>query len=153
MINSSGQLDEFLLYQRGFNTHFFIGKAFLFNQNNKTGIYVTTGIGYIQYKIRIETDRTNLPQISGDYIKGYDNFTNGVSNKTCLNYMYFDKKNSMHFYLSAEIIHALTKNNRPYNFGNMEYNNDSYNIDKLFGLKFGIIIPINRRSEERFHYF
>ena len=152
LINASGELDEVLLYQRGFNSHILIGKSFRFQEHNSTGIYTYAGLGFIQHKIRIESDRTNLPQINEEYIKGYDMLTQGFSSKICIKYMYFDKKTSMKFYIGTEIIYALTKNNRDYNFSLMTWHDKNIRQDKQLGIKIGVIIPINRNNEEKFYY-
>ena len=54
----------------------------------------------------------------------------------------------MKFKFGIEFINALTRNRRPYNFSLREKNDSSINWDQLFGIKFGIIIPINRNNSE-----
>ncbi len=152
LINASGELDNVLLYQRGFNSHLLIGRSFRFNDNNETGIYTYAGLGFIQHKIRIESDRTNLPQINEEYIQGYDMLTQGLSSKLCVKYMYFDKKTSIKFYIGTEIIYALTKNHRDYNFSLMTPYDTNLRKDNLLGMKLGVIIPINRNNEGKFYY-
>lgn len=152
LINSSGELDEILLYERGFNTHLLLGQSFHFQKDNPTGIYLYGGLGYLEYKIRLESDRTDLPQLDEDYIKGYDNFTNGISSKVCVDYMYFDQKTFIKFYIGTELIYAFTKNKRPYNFGLMQQNSSTTRKDQLFGMHFGVIIPINRNNESKFYH-
>ena len=153
LINSSGELDEILYYERGFNTHFLLGKSYKISKNNSSQIYVYAGLGYLQHKIKIESNRTTLPQITENYMKGYDNFTNGISSKMCIKYLYFDRKTDVKLYLGTEFIYAYTKNKRPYNFGEMEYKSKEYKSDKLVGFNFGIIIPINKKNDEKFHYY
>lgn len=153
LINASGELDEVLLYQRGVNSHVMFGKSFRFEKDNLTGIYLYGGIGYMQHKIRLEHNRTSLPQIEGNYLYGYDKFTNGLSTKVCLDYMYFDKKNSVKFHIGTEFINAFTTIKRKYNFSTMEKFDQSLNLDQLIGVRFGIIIPINRNNESKFHYY
>ena len=48
---------------------------------------------------------------------------------------------------------AYTKNQRPYDFANQEYYNSVRKWDKLLGCKIEVIIPINRKNEEEFHYY
>ena len=36
-----------------------IGKSFRFEENNLTGIYMYGGLGYLQHKIRLESNRTS----------------------------------------------------------------------------------------------
>jgi len=153
LINASGELDEVLLYERGINTHLMIGKSLRFEENNLTGIYLYGGLGYLQYKIRLESNRTSLPQIEGNYLYGYDKFTNGLSTKICIDYMYFDKKNSIKYHIGTEFINAFTKIKRTYNFAQMEEFDQNLKLDQILGLRFGVIIPINRNNEGKFHYY
>ena len=153
LINSSGELDQVLLYERGYNTHVLFGRSIRMEENHLSGIYVYFGLGYLQYKIKLETDKTTLPQIDDDYIKGYDQFTNGLSSKLCLDYMYFDKRNSIKFHVGLDLINALTVNRRLYNFSEMTTIDNRIKLDQLVSLRFGIIIPINRNNESRFHYY
>ena len=152
LINANGELDEVLLYERGANAHLLFGKSFRFEEKHLSGIYVYGGLGYLQYKTRLETNKTYLPQIDEEYIKGYDNFTNGISTKICVDFMHFDKKTSVNYHIGLEFLNAFTKNRRAYNFSNGTVIDNSLKIDQLIGLKFGIIIPIQRNNEEKFHY-
>ncbi|MAX68080.1 MAG: hypothetical protein CMP60_00045 [Flavobacteriales bacterium] len=153
LINTSGELETILHYERGWNSHILFGKSFRYDEKHLTGVYVYVGIGYLQHKIRLENNRTDLPQIDKDYIKGYDKFTNGISTKLCVEYMYFSKENSVKFNIGIELINAFTKNRRPYDFAAMEEYDNNLRIDQLIGIKFGIIIPINRNNEQKFHYY
>lgn len=152
LINSNGELDEVLLYERGGNTHLLFGKAFRFEEEHLSGIYIYGGIGYLQYKTRLETNRTYLPQLDEDYIKGYDNFTNGISTKICVDFMHFDKKTSVNYHLGVEFLNAFTKNQRAYNFSEGSEIDNSLKTDQIIGIKFGIIIPIQRSNDGKFHY-
>lgn len=153
LINSSGELDEVLLYQRGISTHLLIGKSFRKEEDNLSGLYVYAGVGYLQHKIKLETDRTYLPQLEDDYMKGYDNFTSGLSTKLCVDYMYFDKNTSIKCHIGFEFINALTSNKRAYNFSEMEEIDNMKKLDQLLGFRLGVIIPINRDNQGKFHYF
>ena len=56
-------------------------------------------------------------------------------------------------YTGIEMTLAYTKNRRPYLFDQMEYTPTERRWDKLVGANIGIIIPVNRRNEEKFHYY
>ena len=49
-------------------------------------------------------------------------------------------------------LNAFTQNRRVYNFGEMHENISNVKMDQLFGIRLGVIIPINRNNEENFHY-
>jgi hypothetical protein len=153
VINKDGLFANVLTYQRGFSTFINGGKAFLFDENNHSGIYLTGGLGYMQHKIRIQTQEDFIPQLDDDYKKGYDRLSGGLSMKLNVNYMYFSKKNNIKFFVGFEFIKGWTKNLRAYHFNEMMHTSDDFRNDIVFGIKSGIIIPIFRKNSEEFHYF
>ena len=153
IIGADGNYANINLMQRGFDSHIFIGYAFHFSQENLSGIYVYQGIGYLQHQIFIDTKNQNVPQLSEEMKKGYDNFSNGISTKFNLDYKYYHKKGRFQISSGLNYTIAYTKNQRPYNFANQEYYNSVRKWDKLLGCKIEVIIPINRKNEEEFHYF
>tara|TARA_B100000902_G_scaffold302663_1_gene290667 strand:+ start:15923 stop:16657 length:735 start_codon:yes stop_codon:yes gene_type:complete len=153
LINSSGELDTILLYQRGWNSHFLFGRSIKKIKNSNGKIYFFIGLGYLQHKIRLESNRTDLPQIDENYIIGYDKLRNGISTKIGLDYIYMKKNNAFKYKIGIELINSFTKSKRSYDFPSMQQIDNSLRIDKLIGLKFGIIIPINRNNDNKFHYY
>ena len=152
IINKDGLFANVLTFERGFSTFLLGGKAFTFYENNESGIYLMGGIGYMQHKIRIQTQEDFIPHLSEEYKKGYDRLTGGISMKINANYMYFSKKNNIKFFAGVELIKGWTKNLRAYNFDEMEYTSKDYRNDILLGVKAGVIIPIFKRTTAEFHY-
>ena len=153
VINKDGLFANVLTYQRGFSAFLNGGKAFLLAEDNNSGIYLIVGIGYIQHKIRIQTQEDIIPHLDEDYKKGYDRFSGGFSMKWNANYMHFSKKNNIKFFIGLELIKGWTKNLRAYNFDQMTHTSDEYRNDIILGIKSGIIIPVFRKNSEEFHYF
>ena len=152
ILNEDGLLANVLTYERGFSTFLNGGQAFTFYEGNETGVYLSAGIGYMQHKIRIQTQEDIIPHLDDDYKKGYDRFSGGISAKVNANYMYFSKKNNIKLYAGLEVIKGWTKNLRSYNFDEMAHTSTNYRNDILLGIKAGIIIPIFKRNQEEFHY-
>ena len=67
--------------------------------------------------------------------------------------MYFDKMNSIKYHIGTEFINAFTTIKRRYDFAQMKEFDQSLKLDQLLGLRFGVIIPINRDNEDKFHYY
>lgn len=153
IIGADGRYANVNLMQRGFDSYLFAGYALHFLKNNLSGIYITQGLGYLQHKIFIDTKNQNLPQLNEDMKKGYDRFSNGLSTKTSIDYKYYNRKGRFQISLGLNYTMAYTQNKRVYNFAKKEYYSDKKNWDKLFGCKVEIIIPINKRNEEEFHYY
>ena len=117
-----------------------------------TGISnISTGIGFLQHQIFIDTKNENIPQLNEEYKKGYDRLTNGLSTKWEANYKYYSPDGNFQIYTGINITLAYTKNKRPYLFDTMEYTINERSWDKLLGINMGIIIPVNRSNKEEFH--
>ncbi|MEE2954146.1 MAG: hypothetical protein VX347_03135 [Bacteroidota bacterium] len=153
IIDGNGYLANILLYERGLSSHIIFGYAIHFKENKKHGVYLSSGIGYLQHKIYIEKNKTNIPQLSDDYENGYDRFTNGLSTKLAMDYMYKNSKNNYHIIIGFETIYAFTKNRRPYLFNEMQYAETDLRKDILLGIKCGFILPFGGKNKEEFHYY
>ena len=153
IINGNGQYGNVILMQRGFDAYFFTGYALHVQENNLSGLYLSQGIGYLQHQIFIDTKNQNIPQLNEDMKAGYDRLTSGLSSKSSIDYKYYHKKGRFQMGIGINYTVAYTKNQRTYNFANNQYYPQENSWDKLFGIKVEIIIPINRRNNEEFHYF
>ena len=87
--------------QRGLYSHVFSGYALHFLENNLSGIYISTGIGYLQHQIFIDTKNQNIPQLDEEMKKGYDRFSNGLSTKFSIDYKYYNKNEQRVFAIST----------------------------------------------------
>tara|TARA_Y100000385_G_scaffold273707_1_gene315891 strand:+ start:594 stop:1325 length:732 start_codon:yes stop_codon:yes gene_type:complete len=153
IIDASGHYANINLLQRGFNTHIFVGYAFHFTNNNLSGIYLSQGVGYMQYQIFIDTKNQNIPQLNEEMKKGYDRFSNGISTKFSADYKYYHKKGKFQISSGVNYTMAYTKIQRAYDFANKEYYSSKRKWDQLLGFKLELIIPIHRKNEEEFHYY
>jgi hypothetical protein len=130
-----------------------LGYAFHTNESDLSGFYLSGGIGFLQHQIFIDTKNQNVPQLDEEYKKGYDRLTSGVSTKWEASYKYYSPNGKFQMYSGINMTLAYTKNRRPYLFNQMEYSPTEMSLDKLLGVNIGIIIPIHRRNEEKFHYY
>ena len=153
IIGADGQYANINLMQRGFDAHLFIGYAQHFNKQNLSGLYFSAGLGFLQHQIFIDTKSQNVPQLDEEYKKGYDRLTNGISSKWEATYRYYNKGGKFQMYAGVNITLAYTAIQREYLFDKMEYPPNTKSSDKLVGVKVGIIIPIQRKNEEEFHYY
>ena len=67
--------------------------------------------------------------------------------------MLIDDKNKFKIFTGINYSLAFTKNRRAYDFSTSSFSENQIRFDQLLGVHFGIIIPINRRNNEEFHYF
>lgn len=153
IIGTNGHYANINLMQRGFDSYLFTGYAFHFAEGDLSGIYISQGIGYLQHQIFIDTKNQNVPQLNEDMKKGYDRFSNGFSTKLSVDYKYYHKKGRFQISSGFNYTMAYTKNQRAYDFANNKYYSSKRTWDQLFGIKIEVIIPINRKNEEEFHYY
>lgn len=153
IINAEGQYANINLMQRGVDSYLFSGYVIHTKKNTSNGFYIYQGIGYIQHKIFIDTKNQNIPQLNENMKKGYDNFSNGLSTKFSVDYRYYDRNNKFQISIGINYTIASTKIQREYNFNEEIPYPKNRNTDMLLGFKVDVIIPVNRKNTEEFHYF
>ena len=153
VIDGNGTFANILLLQEGLNVTTYAGYAIHLNEKNPTGVYISVGLGLLQHRIRIDTKNQYIPQLSNDYKQGYDQLTNGISTNFVIDYVYFEKNNRLKVFAGIDYTYALTKERRSYYFPDLSPPNNEFRNDQLFGIHIGIIVPVNRKNEEEFHYF
>lgn len=153
IINKYGEYANYILSERGFFLGVTAGKIIpVFSPNPNSGIIITLSGGLLQHKIRIDNDGNNAPQILDDYKKGYDRLTNGFCFKEFIGYIYFGNKRTLNFYTGFEFYQGFTKNRRNYNFDTME-RDDRNRADLLYSFRIGWIIPLYKRSPDRYYIY
>ena len=60
IIGAEGQYANINLMERGFDAHLFIGYALHFNEQNLSGFYFSSGLGFLQHQIFIDTKNQNV---------------------------------------------------------------------------------------------
>ncbi len=147
----NGQIADILLQQRGYNIQFKMGYLWPI-RNQQSGVLTYGTVGYHQHRIRIDVKNNNVPQLTDDYKKMYDQMAAGMSTSLFLGFLNISSNRGFHFYSGLEWSRSFSTNQRSYNFltnGPIEgVRNDSY-----LGIKIGWIIPISKRTTREFYYF
>lgn len=152
IIDGNGVYADVRLYERGFHFGIKAGKLFpVLSPNPNSGIILLGGIGFIQHKIRIENSNNTAAQIFGDYKKGYDRLTNGITLSQFFGYMFLGNSRLISFYAGVELVEAWTQNRRSYNFDLMGQDNTK-RMDLLYSIKVGWILPLYKRLPDAFYY-
>lgn len=146
LVDINGNLAEVKLYERGWNCHVDFGKILSVNKRDiNSGILVSGGLGFMQHKIKYTFQRTVLPQLEGEYAKGYDRLTNGLMARGFVGYQKIDPDAMLNFVFGVEALYGFTKNRRSYN-----YDTRTADIvarkDVLLGLKLGVMVSISGRK-------
>lgn len=147
----NGSPAEILFLMRGAQANLSMGYVFnKLGNNPNSGLWVNAGFGYLMHKIRIESFYDDVPQLEGDYRKGYDRLTMGFSSKQFVGYLFQHNKRFLNFYAGVEFTEGFTHNVRNYNF-DLEGADPGLKIDLLYSFKFGWMIPIYKRAGRTYY--
>jgi hypothetical protein len=153
IINEYGEYGTILLTERGFYSGIKLGRVFpIGGPNLNSGIVFNVGAGLLQHHIHIENKDNNTPPVLGDYKKGYDRLTNGLSLREFVGYQYLDNKNIFNYYVGVEFYQAWTQCRRDFNFDTMQ-TDDTPRNDYLFGVRAGWILPLYKKSPNEYYYY
>ena len=150
----NGDVGAILLYSRGYNANFSIGKVFpVFNSNPNSGIFIHGGAGYMQYHIRIETNKQVIPQVELDYRKGYDRLTGGITTHQFIGYAFMSQNGNVNFYAGFYFLQGFTHNQRTIFYDQPNTIVPSgLRHDNAYGFRFGWLIPIYKSKPKDFYY-
>lgn len=152
IINQYGELVQPGIFQRGYLIELKAGKILPYLQSNaNSGLTVETGLGFIQHKINLFDRDNNMPQIKGEYKKGYDRLSNGWFVKQYVGFTHFASNKLMNYTLGLEGIFAFTQGRRDYWFDVQKAGNDKRN-DIMIGLSAAWFIPMYKKNVEEIYY-
>lgn len=151
VIDQDGRVTELLLLERGMTLVGTVGKVIpLFGPNPNSGLVVRLGGGMLQHNIRLETRNNDVPQLEGEYLKGYDRLSNGFSMYQFIGYQYLSNQRLVNLTIGFEGYQAFTQSRRDYNFDLMG-KDDEKRFDALYGLKVSWSFPIYRRLASNYY--
>jgi len=153
IIGTDGLQYDPILWESGVNFKLEVGKITnLLSINPNSGLAFTGGIGFLQHKIWIYIDETNVPQLGGDYRKGYDRLTNGFMLNQYIGYYMFSNKYFVNFRGGIEFQQAFTQNRRTTNF-DTGLRDDTQRFDMLFNLKLSWNLPIFEAPKRKYYTY
>ena len=148
LINTNGEREGVPVYERGYMIALQAGKIINIKKSRPdNGIMLLTSAGFIQHKIDIYVANSDMSQLYGQYVKGYDRLTNGGFIEQHVGYCYFAKNKLVNFNIGLDVMVAFTQDRRDYLYDVMRTDNKQ-RIDGLFGIRAGWMIPIFRRKSE-----
>lgn len=152
--NTSGQPSIVKLYNRGFNVNLSVGKIFpVLSPNPNSGILLEIGAGYRFSMIKVGHDNDEIPQLDGDYKKGYDRLTIGVNSSEFIGYNFMANHGIFNFYGGFYFQQTFMKNQRDIFFDHPnEKVSHALRIGQLYGFKVGWLIPIYKRKPNDFYF-
>ena len=152
IIDNQGYLNPVSLSLKGFSCFLGIGKIFpVIGPNPNSGIFFSIHGGFIQHQIVFSYLQKNIPQVSGDYAKGYDRLTNGWALKENIGYMNLSNNNFLNWTLGFEFIQGFTQSRRDWNIDTRQKDTKA-RLDLLSGFIIQIRIPLYKEAPETFNY-
>ena len=152
IIEQGGQLTDPILDLEGYTMSLMAGYVLpIIGPNPNSGILVSAGPCFLQHRIQIDYRDAQIPQLEGDYIKGYDRLTYGFGLNEFVGYMHYGKRKLINFYVGLDFMQTWTKNRRGYNYDELSSDN-KVRHDNLLGFRFGWMMTLYRRAPEKFYY-
>ncbi len=153
IIGNDRGVADIRLRQRGWYTGAHVGKIIpLSAVNPRSGLRVTLGGGWLQHRIRLQGDpQRSVPQIEGDYQKGYDRLSGGFALRQFIAYQLLDRNGRINFYAGLEFMQGFTRNRRPFNFDTRSQE-DQARVDFLIGARIGWILPFYMGNADELSY-
>jgi len=150
---NSGNPAEIVFFQRGFSIMAKVGKIFRASFSNKnSGWFAQAGIGFLQHRISIVDRLNDVPQVQGDYAKGYDRMANGLAIRQFFGYLHLDRKRYKNFLIGIETTQGFTQGRRAWNFDERVAGTEK-RIDLLFALKIAWLLPVYSSADPEAYYF
>ncbi len=151
ILNENGEYGNILSHERGYYVGGKFGKVFSLSSGNpNSGIIVTVSAGLLEHKIKIENQGNTVPQLVGDYKKGYDRLTNGLALREFIGYMYIGENQYTNFFAGFEFYQSWTMNRRSLNYDTMQQDTKERR-DDLVGFRVGWIIPLYRHIPDGYY--
>ena len=120
--------------------------------NDNSGIMLWLGAGYFQHKIYFDYKDQLAPQLTKEYIKGYDELRRGLLINAFAGYLFMGNDRKWNFYAGLDFNVAFTADARPYSFVNATHLNGKF-TDIYTGLKVSWFFPVYRRAPNAYYYY
>lgn len=155
IIGNTRSYADVQLRMRGYYVGGHLGKHFSLGlANPRSGIRLTLGAGLLQHKVRIQDDpQSVVPQLTGDYKKGYDRLSNGLAFNQFIGYQILSRDRRANFFAGFEFTQAMTMSRRDFDF-DTRAKDETERLDLLYSFKAGWVLPIyfGKRAAEQIYY-
>ncbi|MEX1131900.1 MAG: hypothetical protein WEC15_01635 [Flavobacteriales bacterium] len=153
IVDQDGAMADVLIYQRGYTVMAVVGKVIpVAGPNPNSGLLLKFGGGYFRHKIRIQTQKNEVPQLEGQYLEGYDRLAAGPVAMLFAGYQNLSNNRRVNFTVGFEILAGFTEPLRAMNFDTQRSDTDR-RFDGLMGIRAGWSLPIYKRQDDRFHFY
>lgn len=153
ILADDGSLAVVYAQERGMAIHVQGGKLFnVVGPNKNSGLLVTAGVGFLQHKIRLEHQEAKIAQLEGEYLKGYDRLTNGLSLSQYVGYYHLSNSRRWNFYVGVQFMEGFTQCRRDFNF-DTQVADTQKRLDILVSPRVGWVLNLYRRAPNDFYIY
>jgi len=150
VIGNNGTYPQITYFERGWDVQLSAGRLFPWGKNPNSGIIAIASVGYIQHFINIQIQGGQYtPQLTGDYLNGYDRLTAGVCVSEFVGYLYLGNNRITNFFAGFDFTQGFTKSLR-FDFNTMQMDT-KLRFDLLNGIRVGWILPIFKQAATAFY--
>lgn len=130
-----------------------VGKLIgLSSTNDRSGLRLMAGLGLLQHRIRIQDDPfRSVPQLEGEYGKGYDRLTNGLAAHQFIGYQTIGKNTGINITLGLEFYEGFTRSRRSFDFATQSVD-DANRLDFIVGFKAAFSLPYFLSNADEIYY-
>lgn len=153
VISEAGIFADVISRMRSIQIWGSVGKLFpMWGKNKNSGLLLQLGAGVWQHKIYLQNQGYFAPQISGDYLKGYDRLTGGPFLRQSIGYLNLSNKKLINYYIGLDFTQGFTQGQRGINYDTGLPDNQN-RLDLGIGIRAGWILPFYRREDRDFIRF
>lgn len=139
--------------QKGMVLNANVGKVFshrFIAPNPNSGFIVTVGGGYLMHWVGFDVQENTVPQLMGDYEKGYDRMCGGFQLQQFVGYHLQSGNRLLNFFAGFEFSQAFTSSLRSYDFPSRGPIDQS-RIDLQYGFRVGWMLPLYKRDQDQYY--
>jgi|1048.fasta_scaffold16567_2 hypothetical protein len=151
LIGTDQFIASLVLKQRGLYIGANIGKLVIFDPSKRSGLRLTGSIGWMQHKLRLQDDGQSLPLVEGDYAKGFDRLTGGLTLAQFIGWQHLSVNRRKNWYIGLEVVEGFTNSLRDWDFAEKQ-KLTGRRLDLRLGIRAGWTLPFYPKSPEQIYY-
>jgi hypothetical protein len=152
IIGSDGAPAIVNIGQSGYMLDFRVGKILpILRPNKNSGPIISIGGAFMEHWISYSVQNNAIPQLQGDYLKGYDRLTNGFMLNQFIGYHFQGNSRLLNFYGGFEFSQGFMGNRRSYDIPEQRKIDPNLTYFQ-FGFRIGWMLPFYKRNQNEFYY-
>ena len=137
--------------QAGYVLDMRVGKIFpILRPNKNSGPIISIGGAFMEHWITYAVENNTIPQLQGDYLKGYDRLTNGFMLNQFIGYHFQGNTRLLNFYGGFEFTQGFMGNRRSYDIPEQRKIDPNLTYFQ-FGFRIGWMLPFYKRDQNEYY--